>query len=108
MELRQYHLVARHADCSLCRMWNESQATAADLDRVAALVRSHLSVVLADEASLTWEELEKDLLEADYRDIRDRQMDLMEREGGMMHRLAVRRLREKIAVEAAQVIVQQR
>lgn len=52
--------------------------------------------------------LESELLEGDYRTIRDRQMETLEKEDGMMTRPAVLNLKEKLYAEAYDVMSDQR
>jgi hypothetical protein len=63
---------------------------------------------LSDEASKSWLNLEKDFLELDYRTVRDRQMEMLEQEDGMLNRPSVRELREKLGREAYEVLADQR
>ncbi|WVQ81129.1 hypothetical protein IAT38_003251 [Cryptococcus sp. DSM 104549] len=90
------------------RMWQESESQLSDFDRVSFLVRSQLRISLTDEGSKTWLHLEHDFLETEYRTIRDRQMDLLDKEDGMMQRAAVRMLKEKVGREVYDVISEQR
>jgi len=89
-------------------MWTDSESRLDDFDRVAFLVRSQVRLTLSDEASKTWLHLEKDFLEADYRTIRNRQMETMEREDGLLSRSSVKELKEKLSQEAYQVLSEQR
>ncbi len=89
-------------------MWHESEASSADFARVSLLVRSHISFALADEASKSWLSLEQDLLDTEYRTIRERQMELLEKEDGMMETSALRTLRSHIEREAVAVVQNQR
>ncbi|KAK8844114.1 hypothetical protein IAR55_006908 [Kwoniella newhampshirensis] len=90
------------------RMWQESESRIDDFDRVSFLVRSQIRLSLADEGNKTWLHLEQDFLGTDYRTIRDRQMELLEKEDGMMSRPAIRELREKLGREAYDVLSGQR
>nr|KIR86243.1 hypothetical protein I308_03187 [Cryptococcus tetragattii IND107] len=118
------------------RMWQESNSRIPDFYRLIQLIRSHLTLtlspattsliaatatntrsfssrtVLIDESlpefTKNWFDLEQDLLTTDYRTIRDRQMDLLEKEGGMMRRSAVRDLKENVGKEAWDVVCEQR
>ena len=71
-------------------------------------VESQLAVSLANESSKTWLTLEQDLLQGDYRAIRERQMDWIEREDGIMSSAAVTILRETVKEDATEVIRNQR
>lgn len=101
---RLHHLVLRF----FIRMWAESESRLEDLARVSLLVHSQVRLSLEDEAGKTWLNLEKDLLESEYSVIRDRQMQMLEKEDGMMGRKAVRELREKVGGEAYEVMSEQR
>lgn len=90
------------------RMWHESGSKVDDLGRVSFLVRSQIRLSLIDEASKTWLHLEKDFLETPYAVIRERQMEILEREDGTMNRPAVKQLKEKLRQEAEDVMVEQR
>lgn len=89
-------------------MWQESESRLADFERVSFLVRSQIRLSLQDEASKTWLHLEHDFLETDYRTIRDRQMELLEKEDGLLSRSAIRELREKLGRDAYDVMSEQR
>ncbi|WVR08927.1 hypothetical protein IAU60_005986 [Kwoniella sp. DSM 27419] len=90
------------------RMWQESESRTPDFSKVSSLVRSQIRLSLADEAEKTWLNLEQDFLATEYRTIRDRQMELLEKEDGMMNRPAVRDLRDKLGREAYEVLAEQR
>ncbi|WVF65412.1 hypothetical protein IAT40_000139 [Kwoniella sp. CBS 6097] len=90
------------------RMWYESESRTPDFPRVSFLVRSQIRLSLADEGNKTWLHLEQDFLATEYRTIRDRQMELLEKEDGMMTRPAVRELREKLGKDAYDVLAEQR
>jgi engulfment/cell motility protein 1 len=90
------------------RMWHESGSKVDDLGRVSFLVRSQIRLSLADEASKTWLHLERDFLETPYAVIRERQMEILDKEDGTMNRPAVKLLKEKLRKEAEQVMVEQR
>ncbi|WVO22443.1 uncharacterized protein IAS62_003773 [Cryptococcus decagattii] len=118
------------------RMWQESNSRIPDFYRLIHLIRSHLTLTLSPattslitttatttrsfssqtvlideplpEFTKNWFDLEQDFLTTDYRTIRDRQMNLLEREGGMMQRSAVRDLKEKVRKEAWDVVCEQR
>lgn len=89
-------------------MWAESESRLPDLARVTLLVHSQVRLSLEDEAGKTWLNLEKDLLESEYSVIRDRQMQMLEKEDGMMGKKAVRELRDKVGGEAYEVMSEQR
>jgi engulfment/cell motility protein 1 len=89
-------------------MWHESGSKVDDLGRVTFLVRSQIRLSLADEASKTWLHLERDFLETPYATIRERQMEVLEKEDGTMNRPAVKLLREKLNAEAQDVMMEQR
>lgn len=117
-------------------MWQESNSRIPDFYRLSHLIRSHLTLTLSPattsliattatttrsfssqtalideplpEFTKNWFDLEQDFLTTDYSTIRDRQMDLLEREGGMMRRSAVRDLKEKVRKEAWDVVCEQR
>lgn len=89
-------------------MWQESGSSIHDFDKLALLVRTQVAWSLADEGSKTWLDLERDFLEADYQVIRGRQMELMEKEDGMMTRQTVVELRDKLALESYDVVAEQR
>jgi engulfment/cell motility protein 1 len=89
-------------------MWHESGSKVDDLGRVSFLVRSQIRLSLTDEASKSWLHLERDFLEAPYATIRERQMEILEREDGTMNRSAVKQLREKLNGEAQDVMMEQR
>jgi hypothetical protein len=89
-------------------MWAESESRLEDFARVTFLVHSQIRLSLADEASKTWLHIEQDLLESDYAVIRDRQLEMLEREDGMMGRQAIRELRDKVGREAYDVMSEQR
>ncbi|ORX39155.1 hypothetical protein BD324DRAFT_618673 [Kockovaella imperatae] len=90
------------------RMWSESESRLPDFGRLSLLVRSHVYLSLADEVAKTWLNLEQDFLETEYRSIRDRQMELLEKEDGMLTRPTVRALREKVGRAAYDVLADQR
>ena len=89
-------------------MWSESESRSPDFDRLSFLVRSQARLSLAEETSKTWLDLERDFLEADYRTIRDRQMELLEKEDGMFSRPSILKLKHKIGKEAYDVLAEQR
>jgi engulfment/cell motility protein 1 len=89
-------------------MWHESESRLDDFSRVSLLVRSQVELSLTDEASKTWLHLEKDFLDADYKSIRDRQMEQLEKEDGMLSRPSVTELRHKLGREAYELMSEQR
>lgn len=93
---------------TLHRMWHESGSKLEDLGRVSFLVRSQIRLSLTDEASKTWLHLERDFLETPYTTIRERQMEVLEKEDGTMNRPGVKLLREKLNNDAQQVMKEQR
>ena len=97
-----------HPHSLTSRMWQESEATTADFYRVSHLVRSQLTVSLVDEGNKTWLTLEQELLEGEYRDMRERQMDWIEQEDGVMSSYAVRTLRGTVRDDALEVVREQR
>ena len=90
------------------RMWTDSESRLPDFDRLALLIRIQVRLSLADETTKTWLHLEKDFLEADYRTIRDRQMEMLEKEDGILARPSVRELKDKLGKEAYDVLAEQR
>jgi engulfment/cell motility protein 1 len=89
-------------------MWTDSESRLSDFDRVTLLVRTHVRFSLAGEAGKSWLDLERDFLEADYRTIRDRQMELSEREDGLFARSSIKQLKEKMGQEAYDLVTEQR
>ena len=89
-------------------MWTDSESRLSDFDRVTLLVRTHVRFSLAGEADKSWLDLERDFLEADYRTIRDRQMELSEREDGLFARSNIKQLKEKMGQEAYDLVTEQR
>ncbi|WWC63902.1 uncharacterized protein I303_106507 [Kwoniella dejecticola CBS 10117] len=90
------------------RMWHESASQTPDFPKVSFLVRSQIRLSLSDEGNKSWLDLERDFLDTEYRTIRDRQMELLEKEDGMMSRHAVRELRDKLGREGYEVLSEQR
>ncbi|ALO68970.1 hypothetical protein CNF00450 [Cryptococcus deneoformans JEC21] len=127
-----HHLVLKF----FLRMWQESNSCTPDFYRLTHLIRSHLTLTLSPtttsliattanttrssssqttsidellpELSKNWFHLEQDFLTTAYRTIRDRQMDFLEKEGGMMRRNAVRSLKKKLGKEVWDVVCEQR
>ncbi|GBC48549.2 hypothetical protein GLOIN_2v1752839 [Rhizophagus irregularis DAOM 181602=DAOM 197198] len=61
-----------------CKLWNEIEAMVDDFPKVSALVRSQLKFALRDEAIKQLYEFEKDMLEVEYKVIRDRKLKELE------------------------------
>ncbi|CAG8650102.1 9471_t:CDS:2 [Rhizophagus irregularis] len=59
-------------------LWNEIEAMVDDFPKVSALVRSQLKFALRDEAIKQLYEFEKDMLEVEYKVIRDRKLKELE------------------------------
>ncbi|KAG8960007.1 hypothetical protein FRC03_007201 [Tulasnella sp. 419] len=89
------------------RMWNESGAVASDFPRVAALVQSQIRVVLNDE-SRPWHEVERDLLNSEYREVRERQMRELELQDDLVRKPPVRNLRAKLYKDSFEFVRSQR
>lgn len=90
------------------RMWSESGASVSDFGRVSALVRSQVKEALRDEASRSLLEVESDLLESDYRVVRDRQMRELETEDDFSSKASIRNLRGRMYRESYEFVRQQR
>jgi len=90
------------------RMWSDSGAASGDFIRVVALVRSQVKVALRSENVRAWHEVEHDLLECEYRAVRDRQMKELELEDDLLSKVPVRNLRAKIYKESFEFVRQQR
>ncbi|WWC91077.1 uncharacterized protein L201_006018 [Kwoniella dendrophila CBS 6074] len=90
------------------RMWSESASQIPDFPKVSFLVRSQIRLSLSDEGNKTWLNLEQDFLATEYRTIRDRQMELLEKEDGMMSRSAIVELRDKLGREGYEFLSEQR
>lgn len=90
------------------RMWQDSESRLDDFERLSYLVRSQVRVSLADEHTKSWINLEHDFLGAEYRNIRDRQMEMIDKEDGILERPAMAALREKANREAYDVLAEQR
>lgn len=71
------------------RMWNEIGAASTDFVRVAALVQSQIKYALRDETR-PWHEVERDFLESEYRNVRERQMRELELEDDLLNKPPVR------------------
>ena len=61
-----------------------------------------------EEHAKSWLDAERDMMETPYGVIRDRQMELLEREDGMMERDGVKELRAGLVEEAGEVLGEQR
>jgi engulfment/cell motility protein 1 len=90
------------------RMWHESSSTIDDFPRLTFLIRSQIRLSLADEAIKSWLHLERDFLETPYTIIRERQMEMLEKEDGMMTNPGVLELRESLGRDAYEVLKEQR
>lgn len=90
------------------RMWQDSESRLDDFERLSYLVTSQVRLTLAHEHTKTWLNLENDFLGTDYRNIRDGQMEMIDKEDGLLERPAVNDLREKVRREAYEVVSDQR
>lgn len=90
------------------RMWHDSESRVDDFERLSYLVSSQVRLTLQDEDAKTWLNLEKDFLGTDYRNIREGQMEMIDKEDGLLERSAVVDLRNKVAREAQEVMADQR
>ncbi|KAI0923725.1 hypothetical protein AcV5_009196 [Taiwanofungus camphoratus] len=90
------------------RMWNESGASRGDFPRLVALTRSQVKVALRRENIRPWHEVEQDFLECEYRAVRDRQMQELEKEDDIMSKVPIRNLRAKLYKESFEFVRQQR
>ncbi|ODO06045.1 hypothetical protein L198_01274 [Cryptococcus wingfieldii CBS 7118] len=92
------------------RMFHQSSSSSFDLARLVPLVGSHLALTLnpGEEREKTWLDLENAFLHAEYGKVRKRQMEMMEREGGMWRSGAVRGLKEVVGREVWGVVCEQR
>ncbi|KIY53372.1 hypothetical protein FISHEDRAFT_33437 [Fistulina hepatica ATCC 64428] len=90
------------------RMWNESGAVQSDFARVVALAHSQIKHTLKNENSRKWYEVEHDLLQCEYRTVRDRQMKELELEDDLLSKIPVRNLRSKLYKESYEFVRQQR
>lgn len=105
LDFYRVHSLATHF---FLRMWSESGAAQGDFTRVVALVRSQVKVALRSENARDWHEVEHDLLEVEYRAVRDRQMKELELEDDLLSKVPVRNLRAKIYKESYEFVRQQR
>ncbi|KAL4250206.1 ELMO/CED-12 family-domain-containing protein [Abortiporus biennis] len=103
-----FHRVHALATQFFLRMWNESGASTGDFMRVVALTRSQVKVALRKENVRPWHEVEQDFLECEYRAVRDRQMQELEKEDDMMSKVPIRNLRAKLYKESLEFVRQQR
>ncbi|KZT55823.1 hypothetical protein CALCODRAFT_556244 [Calocera cornea HHB12733] len=106
--LLAFHRVHNLTTRFFLRMWNESSATLPDFPRVAALVRSQVKVVLKSESTTSWFEVEREMLESEYRKVRERQMEKLELEDDLLNKAPVRRLREDLYNESFNFVRDQR
>ncbi|KAL1733972.1 ELMO/CED-12 family-domain-containing protein [Schizophyllum commune] len=96
------------------RMWTESgaatdsNASRDDFNRIVALVRSQIKVALRDENTRSWNEVERDFLDSEYRAVRDRQMKELELEDDLLSKVPVRNLKKKLYKESFEFVRQQR
>lgn len=90
------------------RMWHDSESRQDDFDRLSYLVASQVRQTLAEEHTKTWLNLERDFLGTKYRDIREGQMEMIDKEDGLLERGAVVALRSKVGKEATEVMADQR
>ncbi|CAG8462244.1 25589_t:CDS:10 [Dentiscutata erythropus] len=90
------------------RLWNDMEATVDDFPKVSALVRSQLKYALRDEATKQLYEFEKDMLEVEYKIIRDRQLKELELGDDLLSKTPVRNLREQLYTESYEFVKQQR
>jgi hypothetical protein len=90
------------------RMWHDSESRQDDFDRLSYLVASQVRQTLAEEHVKTWLNLERDFLGTNYRNIREGQMEMIEKEDGLLERGAVVALRGKVGKEATEVMSDQR
>jgi len=90
------------------RMWQDSESRMDDFERLSYLVRSQVRMTLEDEQNKTWLDLERDFIGSDYRNIRDVQMEMIDKEDGLLERPAVSALRDKVKNEAIDVMTEQR
>ncbi|ORY63657.1 ELMO/CED-12 family-domain-containing protein [Leucosporidium creatinivorum] len=92
------------------RIWSESGATMGDFERVKTLtasqVRSTLGGVGGEEK--TWFRVRQEFLHADYKTIRDRQMQEMATEDDTLNKAPVRHLRGRLYLESYEFVRSQR
>ncbi|CAG8558682.1 3097_t:CDS:10 [Ambispora leptoticha] len=93
---------------SFFRMWHEMEATVEDFPKVSALVRSQLKFALRDEATKQLYEFEKDMLEVEYKVIRDRQLKELELGDDLLSKTPVRNLRGRLYAESYEFVKSQR
>ncbi|KAK0540293.1 hypothetical protein OC835_000744 [Tilletia horrida] len=106
--LLSFHKVHNLALHFFLRMWNDSGAAATDFSRVSALVRSQIKESLRKEGNKTWLDLERDFLESDYRNVRDRQMREIEVDDDYSSKAPIRNLRGVLYRESYEFVRQQR
>ncbi|KAG9001483.1 hypothetical protein FRB94_006575 [Tulasnella sp. JGI-2019a] len=102
-----FHRVHNLALKFFLRIWNESSAASTDFARVAALVRSQIGVALKDETR-PWHEVERDFLDSEYREVRERQMRELELEDDLLNKPPVRNVRAKLYKESFEFVRSQR
>ncbi|CAG8487653.1 7139_t:CDS:10 [Funneliformis mosseae] len=90
------------------RLWNDMEATVDDFPKVSALVRSQLKFALRDEATKQLYEFEKDMLDVEYKIIRDRQLKELELGDDLLSKTPVRNLRGKLYTESYEFVKNQR
>lgn len=90
------------------RLWHEMEATLDDFPKVSNLVRSQIKFSLRDEATKPLYEFEKDMLDVEYKVIRDRQMKELELGDDLMSKVPVRNLRGRLYKESYEYVKQQR
>ncbi|KAE8207041.1 hypothetical protein CF335_g1434 [Tilletia laevis] len=105
LSFQRVHNLALHF---FLRMWNDSGAAASDFNRVSALVRSQIKESLRKEGSKSWLDLERDFLESDYRNVRDRQMREIEVDDDFSSKGPIRNLRGILYRESYEFVRQQR
>jgi len=106
--LLAFHRVHNLTTRFFLRMWNESSGAVYDFPQVAALVRSQVKVALKNESSTSWFEVEREMLESEYRKVRERQMKELELEDDLLSKAPVRKLRESLYNESFNFVRDQR
>ncbi|KAF8745488.1 hypothetical protein AX14_008911 [Amanita brunnescens Koide BX004] len=105
LDFYKVHSLATHF---FLRMWGESGAAVGDFNRVVALVRSQIKVALRSEHVRSWQQVERDFNECEYKALRDRQMKELELEDDFLNKVPVRNLRLKLHKESYEFVRQQR
>ncbi|WVQ73600.1 hypothetical protein IAR50_003179 [Cryptococcus sp. DSM 104548] len=92
------------------RMFHQSSSSSPDLPRLLPLITSHLALTLnpLEEQNKSWLDMENAFLHTEYGKVRERQMEMMEREGGLWRSGAVRGLKEGVGREVWGVVCEQR